>query len=137
MPKEWTPDLSVGVDSIDGQHKELIKRINQLLESMKMGKGKQVIADTLAFLKQYTVVHFGDEERMLTRIKYPELNQHKSLHQAFIKEIGVLSDKLAKDGASAAVIIDTQQKLMDWLINHIGKVDKKYGDFIKTNRISV
>ncbi len=25
---DWTPDLSVGVDAIDDQHKELIRRMN-------------------------------------------------------------------------------------------------------------
>ncbi|MHB1162771.1 MAG: hypothetical protein ACYC3V_20925 [Chloroflexota bacterium] len=33
MPVRWTPDLSVGVTLIDDQHKELFKRVNQLLEA--------------------------------------------------------------------------------------------------------
>ncbi len=137
MFRDWTPDLSVGVPNIDAQHKELFKRINQLLEAMKVGKGKQVIAEILSFLKQYAAVHFADEEKLMRKIKYPEFNQHKSAHEAFVKDFLALADKLGKIGANAAIIIETQQKLSDWLVNHIGKVDKKYGEFIKTNRIAV
>jgi hemerythrin len=137
MPREWTPDLSVGVDSIDGQHKELFKRINSLLEAMKAGKGKQIIAETLSFLKQYAAVHFADEEKLMQKIKFPEINMHKMAHQAFVKDFTALADKLGKEGASAAIIVETQQKLMDWLINHIGKMDKKYGEFIKANNITI
>lgn len=137
MAREWTPDLSVGVDALDNQHKELFKRINQLVEAMKMGKGKQVIGEILSFLKQYAAVHFADEEKMMAKIKFPEINQHKFAHQAFVKDFTALADKLGKDGASTTVIVETQQKLIDWLVNHIGKVDKKYGDFIKANNISI
>ncbi len=35
---EWTVDLSISIEKIDNQHKELFKRVNMLLEACKIGK---------------------------------------------------------------------------------------------------
>lgn len=43
---EWTPDLSVGVEAIDDQHKELIRRMNVFFESME-GDNQQRVLDML------------------------------------------------------------------------------------------
>ncbi len=40
MRAEFDETLVTGNDMIDGQHKELISRINQLLESCEDGQGK-------------------------------------------------------------------------------------------------
>ena len=32
---EWSEDLAVGIDDIDEQHKELFRRINKLVESVR------------------------------------------------------------------------------------------------------
>ena len=34
----WTPALSVGIDSLDAQHKKWIDTLNQLFDAMKRGQ---------------------------------------------------------------------------------------------------
>ncbi|MHB9035807.1 MAG: hemerythrin domain-containing protein, partial [Armatimonadota bacterium] len=58
MAVQWTPDLAVGVREIDDQHRELFKRVNDLLEAMSKGKGRDEIAKVVAFLGNYVVTHF-------------------------------------------------------------------------------
>ena len=44
---EWNDRLSVGVKSIDDQHKELVRMVNQLAEAMAKGQGKDVLGKFL------------------------------------------------------------------------------------------
>jgi len=60
MPFEWTQNLSIGVAEIDNQHKELFKRINNLLDAISQGKGKQELFAVLEFLEDYSKFHFAD-----------------------------------------------------------------------------
>lgn len=59
---QWTEDLSVGVDRIDEQHKELFEKINDLVEAIKSHTCKYKIGDVVKFLEDYVVFHFGQEE---------------------------------------------------------------------------
>ena len=45
---EWTDKLSVGVPSIDAQHKKLVSMANTLYDAMKAGHGKEILDETLA-----------------------------------------------------------------------------------------
>jgi hemerythrin len=40
---QWTEDLSVGVETIDNQHKELFSRINSLADAIRLGKCTYII----------------------------------------------------------------------------------------------
>ena len=49
MAIEWTENLSVGVGTIDEQHKMLFKKADELFEAGKNGKAKDYISQLLAF----------------------------------------------------------------------------------------
>jgi hemerythrin len=52
---EWTEDLSVGIDLIDNQHKELFTGINDLVAAIKQSTCKYRIGDVVKFLDDYIV----------------------------------------------------------------------------------
>ena len=81
MPVVWTPDLSVGVDLIDEQHKIWFEKADQLFEAGKERRAKEYIIEMFDFLDEYTKQHFKDEEEYMTKIKYPEIDsQKKCMH---------------------------------------------------------
>ena len=43
----WKDSMSVGVPSIDEQHKKLVGMLNELFEGMNVGKGKEVLGRIL------------------------------------------------------------------------------------------
>lgn len=130
MTIAWMPNLSVNDSQIDEQHKQLISKINELLEATKTGKGKEKINEIINFLGQYTINHFSHEERYMIEHHYPELDSHKKIHEEFIKKFLEFKNKISKEGASASLTIEVQHFLGDWLINHIGKEDHKYAEYI-------
>lgn len=54
MYAEFTENLATGNEMIDSQHKELIQKINDLLDSCEKSSDKVVAIKTLDFLSDYT-----------------------------------------------------------------------------------
>ena len=134
MSLKWRDDFAVGVKEIDDQHKELFNRINSLLEAMTQGKGQQVMDETFKFLQNYTRDHFRNEERLMTQYKYPEIDDHKSKHEAYTKQIKEMQSKVQAQQVSAAFTIEVQRFLTNWWTNHINNVDKKLGKFLQEQK---
>jgi len=127
----WTDDLLTGYKIIDDQHKELFRRVNALLEAMGQGKGKTQVAETLGFLSDYVVTHFGTEEQFMTDHNYPGLLSHKLEHTTYTDKLKRLRERFEKEGSSSLMAIESQQLLIGWWASHIGKTDKALGAFLR------
>ena len=81
MRAEFDESLVTGNEMIDSQHKELIDKINKLLDSCETSKDKVVSVKTLDYLADYTEFHFGEEEKLQEEITYPGVEKHKEEHE--------------------------------------------------------
>ena len=129
----WTNALSVGITEIDRQHQHLIHLINELHEAMKAGKGKEVLGETLKNLSDYTVYHFGTEERMFKETGYPGTQPHLVEHRSFTREI--LDIRARFEAGRTVITTDLLQFLRDWINDHIKGVDKRYTSFFHSKGI--
>ena len=75
MSVTFDKSLETGNELIDQQHKELIDRVNKLLESCYMGTEKRTAIQTLNFLLDYTEFHFQRRGEASGRIR---LSGHRS-----------------------------------------------------------
>ncbi|MBI5359253.1 MAG: hemerythrin family protein [Planctomycetes bacterium] len=137
MAVQWNENLSTGIDWQDAQHKELVARIGSLMEAMSTGKGKAEITNILNFLENYVVTHFSKEEEFMVNRSYPGYAAHKAEHKRFIYEFTVFKNEFEKEGSSSSMAIKVQRTLMDWLVNHIGKIDKGLGEFLSSNAYKI
>jgi len=133
---KWTEDLSIGIDIIDNQHKELFNRINSLLEAIKQHICKDKISGIIQFLDDYVHSHFDEEERYMLKYGYPEYQFHKAQHEHFKKELSALKSELIKiEGraklGSYELSVITNQVVVDWILDHIVKIDKQLGKFLQ------
>ena len=124
---EWTPDLTVGIQEIDEQHKILIKLLNDLYHSIIKRTENEVIYDILNELVQYTVVHFAVEESLMRIFNYPNYDEHKKHHEELKKQVIELQTKVWDN--EALVSMELLKFLKDWLTKHILMEDKKYSPF--------
>lgn len=132
MAIEWTTDLSVGVDFIDEQHQTWFKKANDLFGAGMNGKAKDNIPQLLDFLDDYTKTHFRDEENYMLKINYPGYALQKQLHTAFISKLAKLKKDYEESGGNIVVIINANQMVVNWLVEHISLQDKKIGEYAKT-----
>lgn len=127
---EWTDEWAVGVDVIDAQHRELFAAINSLLRDGGRPAPRDLAA-VLDFLENYVTNHFGLEELYMRRLSYPAFPSHKGEHVKFINDYYNLRDEYDGNGATPDLADKMGRFMGDWLVNHIGKVDKALGAFLR------
>ena len=122
MYAEFDKSLVTGNEMIDGQHKELIGKINKLVDCCEQGGGKLEAIKMLDYLSDYTEFHFGAEEKLQEEISYPGIEEHKKQHAAFVKAVAELHEML-EEGPSAAFVEAVNKNVIDWLYKHIKGFD--------------
>lgn len=130
----WTENFSVSVQSIDDQHKKLIGLVNDLYDAMRAGKARDVLGKVLAELIDYTVYHFGTEEKLFQKYAYPDYKAHKKEHDDLTKTAVDLKEKF--NNGNMMITIEVMNFLKDWLNNHILGTDKKYGPFLSSKGVA-
>jgi hemerythrin len=133
MPFEWSEDLSVGIDQIDEQHKELIYRVNNLMEAIKEGSGTSETERIIAFLEKYIFYHFEDEEMYMTSIDYPGIAEQKEAHKEFKLIVKNVRDSINEHGITPSTMVTVQNKVCNWIINHVTNMDKQISRYNKEN----
>lgn len=121
---EWSDALSVGLDSVDRQHRLLIGYINELSEAVEKGQGQFAVTRVLERLRQYTQVHFAYEETLFKIYKYEEADTHKHAHYAFVNVVQECERRHMK--GESGVAADLLKYLKGWLADHILVEDKAY-----------
>ena len=131
MGIKWRDSLNIGVEEIDTQHQELFRRFDLFLSACEAGEGITKLNDLLEFLAEYVQFHFHDEEKTHLQHCYPLYEEHRKLHVKFIEDFRKMQEAAHTEGVALHHIIDTNNLLFKWIINHISKADKEFGDFIK------
>ncbi|MFN3531895.1 MAG: bacteriohemerythrin [Candidatus Brocadia sp.] len=132
MAIQWNESLAVGVEMIDNQHKGIFSRVNNLLNAMAQGKGRDEVGKVIAVLADYVVKHYSAEEAIMAKHNYNDLPSQKAEHTQFIKDFSGLKKEFETKGVTPHLVIQVQQKVCNWLTYHIGNEDKKIGAFLKT-----
>ncbi|SHJ91028.1 hemerythrin [Hathewaya proteolytica DSM 3090] len=127
----WSKELETGNTQIDGEHKQLIQAINDLLAACSSGKGRSEIEHTVDFLNQYTKTHFAHEQVLQIKSKYPDFVNHKRYHDEFIKVVDNITGRLKTEGATVQLVAEINKQLGNWLVNHIKREDTKVAKHIK------
>lgn len=130
---EWDEKFSVGVASIDEQHKKLIGIINLINDAVELGFNKNILIGIFEELVTYTKVHFKYEEGLLDKTKYTDYKNHSNTHRQFENQLSVFQSQFSeqeKDVSKPLIIF-----LKNWLKSHIMGVDKEYTDHLLSNHI--
>ncbi len=133
----WDASYSVDVETIDAQHQQLFALLNQVadaVENMRLAEG---INEVLPKLVDYTGYHFDEEEKKMNDVSYPDTASHKVQHDTFKAKLDEMAETAKQAGAEdrAVLTLDMLKFLNDWLVQHIGQVDKKLGAFLKEKGI--
>jgi hemerythrin len=132
MLAEWSTEYETGIDKIDQQHKQFFAIVKRLHEECMAGKGKKVVESTLAFLRNYALQHFEDEQAFMQRHNYPRMERHMALHDEFLESYDALMDDLDDFGPSEDLAKQTAEMIEEWLIHHIMEADMDYAQYVKT-----
>ncbi len=132
----WNDNLATGIEKIDNQHKEIFKRVNLLLTSMKDRNSKDEVLKLVDFLEEYVIEHFSDEEKYMLKYDYYNYNIQHSEHQNLKGQLDEFKIKFEKYGTTASAVIQIQQNIGKWCLNHISKLDKEFAEFL-VNKVKI
>ena len=125
---EWNDSLSVKIDSIDEQHKVLVDMINDFYTHIVDKSNKELMADLLAKMKDYTVYHFAYEEKLFEEHGFTDSEMHKEEHQTFIDKVEDLEKRYNQ--GQIVLSLEITNFLKNWLTNHIQGTDMEYSEFM-------
>ncbi len=130
MRAEFDETLITGNEMIDSQHKELIGKINVLLDSCEDGNDKLTAVKTLDYLADYTDFHFSAEEKLQEEMEYPGIKEHKAEHDKLRKVVDELHEMLVEEeGPTPAFVEQVNQNVIDWLYRHIKGFDRSVAEY--------
>lgn len=122
----WKDYYSVGDETLDKQHQQILSLINDLYDAMQQGVDYEAVSLLLDRLVQYTITHFRQEEECLLAHNYPELISHQLMHDAMRKKTVAL-----RENAGLVTGRDLLVFLKEWWCSHIQEQDKKYAPYLK------
>lgn len=123
----WTAAMSVGDEMIDHDHRILLALVNQA-SSPGTREDPIAIEFVLDELLGYTALHFAREEALMERIGFPDLAEHRTIHQQMLDEVRQLQQRLVS--FTPHLGDDLTQFLGDWLTRHILVEDLRYSPFL-------
>ena len=124
----WKEEYSVGIDSLDNDHKKLISLLNQFTTAYDYAMSEEYERQALKDLINYTKYHFEREEQLLEQHNYPDVVAHKAQHKRMIAQVNNFMDLYNEKGHDA--LNEISVFLSNWLINHINGTDKEYSELL-------
>lgn len=127
----WDEKYSVGIQSIDDQHKEIFRILDRLFQALKSGKASHSILQIITELELYAASHFQREEYFFRQFNYENSDSHTKEHQSFTAKISALkADAIAGKLTSS---FDLLHFLKIWMDHHILVVDMQYSELFREN----
>lgn len=136
----FTDKYITGIELVDEEHKHLfdiIRDTNDVIHAELLHDKYDEIIRLLSELREYTETHFSDEEELMKKIGYPEIEAQKRAHSAFVEKLVNIDfrELEAMDDNQEEYLMDLIGFLLGWLSNHILGSDKKIGKYIKEHNI--
>jgi hemerythrin-like metal-binding protein len=125
---KWDQSCSVGVNELDEAHKVLFGIANHMIQAVVEKRGDEDTHQVIDQMIDYAERHFRREEELLELAKYPEREQHYAVHKRMMNEIRLYKSKYLAGNLEGSEVAEF---LIDWIVNHIKHVDKKYTPFVQ------
>ena len=120
---QWKPNYSLGVPSVDLEHRELIGMINTVYSQMGNEAEPDVIEACLEDIYAGIASHFALEERHMREAAYAEYAAHKDEHEELLDQLRDLMDDFMDDPVTGSEAL--RDRLADWFGNHFATFDAR------------
>lgn len=124
---QWSDQLSIGIEEIDLQHKNLVELLGELQQKLLSKLSDVEILEVLRRLQNYAKEHFSLEEALMEPLKaqVPNYALHISEHRNFEDTVQGLMYRFVQEGHDVAWQMFIF--LGDWLVRHIQQTDAVLG----------
>ncbi|HEX4943466.1 MAG TPA: bacteriohemerythrin [Usitatibacteraceae bacterium] len=122
---EWQEAYECGDATIDGEHEQLFVLANRLIDAVARGEEEPAtFREALDVLLAHVQRHFADEEAILARCHYADLEQHKAAHKGLLRRAGYLKERAEAGEASLGSVVEFLAQ--DVVARHLMTVDRAF-----------
>jgi len=126
---KWKNGFDIGIAEIDEQHRSFLDCLNDCSAQIVSEKKASIDQGLIDRLRAYAAMHFRFEENLMVAKGYPEIEQHRKMHEYFESQVAELEASITNQrGRSIESVLSF---LRDWFLNHIIEQDKKYAPYVK------
>jgi hemerythrin len=123
---DWEEGMSVGVEAIDVQHRQVWRRIRHLANAVSDGRPDEV-RSSLRFLQGYLAEHTAEEERWRAEAGYPGACEHARAHAELLERIRAVRGEEGPDAAKR--LLSAAEWVARALEEHMRTQDLRLGRF--------
>ena len=102
----WHDSYALGHGLIDDQHHQLLNLSNRLLGFLAAGGARADVEQGLDALLAHVELHFRDEEAILERVRYPDLQAHRLAHEQLLDTARLMRRDFEEGTLSYATFLD-------------------------------
>lgn len=132
MAGEWSPELTLNHELLDGQHVDLFRRLSAVAAALD--GPREALEDALDGFADALVSHVAVEEQLMDETLYPERVRHRSAHELFVADFEKLRDELRATGPTPSVADGLRRRIPEWLRFHIRVNDGPFGSYLARRR---
>ncbi|HLE94427.1 MAG: bacteriohemerythrin [Sulfuricaulis sp.] len=120
---DWDDKFSVGVASVDHEHRQLLELINETYNRMIRPGAEDAVKDFLGEIFARISMHFALEEKIMRQHHYDHYAEHKADHERLLDEIRDIMD----DYEERKYFSEEQcaHSLQQWFIEHFRTHDAR------------
>jgi hemerythrin-like metal-binding protein len=119
----WREEFKTGIPSLDHEHSELIKLLNDLHSNLVVEGDRVTVCDFLGEVYARISAHFALEERIMRERRYDQYQDHKSDHERLLDEIRDIMDGFESGDADFEQELSSQ--LETWFSQHFKTKDSR------------
>ena len=129
---KWSDRFCVKLPEIDDQQKQIIERINGIVDAVNSSNDQKEIYDMISDLTDFVRHRFNQEEKGMVACHFPDHQQHRKDHREFIRKIIMFRKMFADD--CATVKDDYIRLIEEWLVHHSDYWDGRYAPYVRLHR---
>jgi hemerythrin len=124
---EWRKEYTICVKELDDQHKELFLLVSELCGATDCDGAKEIFKEKIHNLRDHVKLHFDNEEALLKKHNYPELETQQREHNKLTEELSGFIGRV--EHGEVTDRMECVEFLKNWFITHTLVEDRKYGVF--------
>lgn len=122
----WKDEFSLGIESVDFEHREMIELINDLDASMGQDASHASVVDSLGEIYARISAHFALEEKIMRDANYDAYAAHKQDHEKLLDGLLDVIDSVDDGGRYDRTALS--QSLDAWFSGHFRTHDARLHD---------
>jgi hemerythrin-like metal-binding domain len=122
----WSKEYEFDIPEMDQQHKKWLEILNKFYDHLENENMRSHLHEMITEAVDYTHYHFQEEEKLMLKIGYHDINEQKRMHKEIVNKIEAFQNKI-KNGEPIVTMTLTSE-FKNWFKNHILVEDKKYAE---------